>query len=172
MAPGRIRTWVSDSERWLKHLENEGDRRKFRYAVAQFGSDDPWAVEDPLEELLDEAVDWLARHSASSANAKRLAIIKQLQEADRRQRAAGAVKRWYAEADSETVKVSGDTNGYLFECLLRELGYHDVECVEVFRAGSLLPPLFAILILLVYLSRRCNDDWSPATHRQRHACSC
>ena len=143
MATRRVKTWISDSERWLKHLESVEDRRKFRYAIAQFGSEDPWAQEDPLEELLGDAVDWLARHSASSANKKRLAIIKQLQEADRRQRAAGAVKRWFAEADSEMVKVCGDTNGYLFESLLRELGYHDVECVDVFRAGSLPHPIRA-----------------------------
>ena len=107
--------------------------------MTQFGSEDPWGVEDPLEELLEEAVDWLARHTAGCANAKRLAVIAQLREAGRRQRAAGVVKRWYAEADSEILRVSGQTNGYLFECLLRELGYHDVQCVDLFRAGASSP---------------------------------
>ena len=139
MAAGRVKTWVSDSLRWLKHLESEDDRCKFRYAVAQFGSEDPWAREDPLDESLGDAVDWLARHSASSVNKKRLAVIRQLHEADQRQRAAGVVKQWFAEADNETVNVCGDTNGFLFECLLKELGYHDAECVEVFRAGPHSP---------------------------------
>ena len=39
----------------------------------------------------------------------------------------------------------GNTNGFLFECLLKELWYHGAECVEVFRAGPLSPSLSGLL---------------------------
>ena len=94
-----------------------------------------------MEGLLDEAIDWLARYSIGSINAKRRTLVAQIQEADRRQRAAGAVEEWYASADKEIRQVSGDAKGYLFEHLLRQLEYHDVACVDLLREGVCFPPL-------------------------------
>ena len=121
-----------------------------------------------MEGLLEEAIDWMARYSTGSINAKRRTLVEQIQEADRRQRAAGAVEEWFASADQEIRQVSGNANGYLFEHLLRQLDYHDVACVDLLREGFPFPPCYFRFASLA-LCRR-NHGWKIAVHRQWHAC--
>ena len=44
--------------------------------------------------------------------------------------------KWFDSCDQETLAVTGQANGHLFEQLLRASQYRDVQCVELLREGA------------------------------------
>ena len=63
-------------------------------------------------------------------------MISQLEKADQRMRECGACDAWYGEADELLRKVVGESNGFLFEQLIKAAGHTDSHCADLLRSGA------------------------------------
>ena len=67
---------------------------------------------------------------------ERTDMIGQLEEADRRMRASGLQRQWFAGADEAIFGVAGETNGALLEAILKATRYVDADCCNLLRHGA------------------------------------
>ena len=65
-------------------------------------------------------------------------VISQLETADRRMRECGACNAWYGEADELLRNVVGESNGFLFEQLIKAAGHTDSHCADLLRVGAMI----------------------------------
>ena len=63
--------------------------------------------------FIDEAFAWTQQRTAEQVMIERTDMIGQLEEADRRMRASGLQRQWFAGADEAIFGVAGETNGTL-----------------------------------------------------------
>ena len=63
-------------------------------------------------------------------------MLCKLEEAGARMQKSGLSQKWFGTADQEILNVAGKCNGHLFEQLLLQSNYHDVDCVNLLREGT------------------------------------
>jgi hypothetical protein len=78
----------------------------------------------------------VSERSAKEEIEEREGVISQLEKADELMRASGMCAQWFNGCDEETLAVTGQANGHLFEQLLQASRYRDVQCVELLREGA------------------------------------
>ncbi len=78
----------------------------------------------------------MSERSAKEIIEWREGVISQLEKANELMRASGMCAKWFDSCDQETLAVTGQANGHLFEQLLRASQYRDVQCVELLREGA------------------------------------
>ena len=86
-----------------------------------------------------QVLEWQAGKTDADIQAHRKRTLEQLREAAQRMRKSGMCERWFGDADRSVKRVAGNVCGPLFEQLLKESGFHDPACADLFRHGVLSP---------------------------------
>ena len=86
-----------------------------------------------------QVLEWQAGKTDAEIQAHRKRTLEQLREAAQRMRKSGMCERWFGDADRSVKRVAGNVCGPLFEQLLKESGFHDSACADLFRHGVLHP---------------------------------
>lgn len=106
-----------------------------------------------------QAISWIAKQSSISVQQQRQNMIDQIERAGDAMWNSGLRDQWFKDADANTRHITKHVNAALFESLLKESGYCDVECVELFRKGEWFRSSSAFASLVRCGSDRCSSGW-------------
>ena len=104
--------------------------------------EDPCASKKTLLPDMEEALHWMAEHSAQEVIAFREQVISRIESMAAEFHATGACSSWFAECDPDIEAVAKDVNGPLFQALIQAAKHSDESCPELFRKGA---PLYGLL---------------------------
>ncbi len=111
------------------------DWQKWEYAREQYWGVSPFVKTDTVEETVEQALVWIAEHSPDEIIEAREEMLSRLEEVDREMRRSGTCQGWFDEADPETRKVAGHTNGLLLATLLEAAGHRGPGCALLLKEG-------------------------------------
>ena len=139
-----------------------------------------------------QAVQWQAKRSTREVMEQRENMITQLERAGALMQKNGSVlcahvqkgrwaltpthpccqgvcDAWFADADADTTRVTGETNGHLLKTLLWSCGYKDLACAELLRNGVDSLQGARMTVWVAPLSPRCPSVGGIAVQRSWQA---
>jgi hypothetical protein len=85
-----------------------------------------------------DILEWMANHSPQEVNMYREQATQRIEQLAEEYTKAGDVQAWFANADPGVKRVAAGVNGPLMEHLIKETGFTDTTCAELFREGGSL----------------------------------
>lgn len=112
-------------------------RRKLDFVADVLGSSIPFQPDSvDVCPRVAAAIKRRAGLTADEANQFRVAATEGIVGRGEHLRASGACDAWFGIADHATRMVAGNFNGPLAMEIAKQIGYHDTDFVELFRAGD------------------------------------